>query len=77
MLVQQVLHAMNTESLPSGAGKQHGTVPSRWLVQPGCQHGTGGLGEGDTAFFTPLANHAHVRAGASDQVLAFASGHLG
>jgi len=35
MLVQQVLHAVDAEPFPFGAGKQHIVVTSLWLPQPG------------------------------------------
>jgi len=64
MLVQQVLHAMDTEPFPSGAGKQHTLVTALWLSQSGFQHGACGIGQGYAAFFTPLADDPHVSTGA-------------
>ena len=63
MLVQHVLHAMDTEPFTSGAGKQHIFVTALWLSQPGFQHSSRGFGQGYAAFLAPLADYPHVSAG--------------
>jgi len=55
-LIQQVLHAMDTELFASGAGKQHLIVTSWWFLQPGLQYRACGFGQGYTAFFPPLSD---------------------
>ena len=68
---------MDAETFTLGAGKQHVTVASLRLSQPGFHDGECGFGDGCAAFFAPLADDAHVSAGSEDEVLAFEPGHLG
>ena len=77
MLVQQVLHAVDAESFPLGAGKQQIAVTSLWLSQPGFQDGECRFSDGRTPFLASLADDAYVSAGSEDEVLAFEPGHLG
>ena len=76
MLVQQVLHAVDAESLTSGVGKQDVSITSWWLTQPGLQDNEGGSGDGRTAFFAPLSNYPDVGTGSQNDVLTLESGHL-
>jgi hypothetical protein len=76
MLVQQVLYAVDAETLAFGVGKQNVSVTSLWLTQPGFQDDKAGSGDGRTAFFAPLSNYPHVGTGSQDDVLALESGHL-
>ena len=66
MLVQQVLHTVDAEPFPSGAGEQDVSVTSLGLTQPGLQDNEGGSGEGRTAFFAPLSNYPHVGTGSQN-----------
>ena len=77
MLGQQVLHAVDAEALPLGAGKEQVAVTALRFPQPSLQHGACGLGKGCTAFFAALADHAHVGAGPEAEVLAVEPGHFG
>src|SRR5208283_1697752 len=76
MLVQQVLHAVDAESLTSGVGKQDVSITSWWLPQPGLQDNEGRSGDGRTAFFAPLSHDPHMGTGSQNDVLTLESGHL-
>ena len=69
MFVQQVLHAMDAETLTFGIGKQYVVVPSLRLSHPGFQHGEGRLGNGCTASLASFADHLDVRTRAKDEAL--------
>ena len=55
---------MHAETFTPGAGKEHVAITPLWFAQPGLQDGENGFGDGCTAFFAALANHAHVGADA-------------
>ena len=77
MLVQQVLHPVDSQSLTFGAGKEH-VLGAAWrLAQPGLQHGTGGFGQRRTAFLATLADDPQVSTASRDEVLSFEPGHFG
>ena len=71
MLIQQVLHAMNTEPLPSGAGKQNIIFTALRLTKPGFQHLACRFGQRYTPLLATLADDTHVSASFKDKVLTF------
>ena len=77
MLVEQVLHTVDAETFTFSAGKQHLSLTSLRLSQPGFQNGECGFGNGCTAFLAALADYPHVSAGSEDQIFAFEPSHLG
>src|SRR5215469_6567981 len=76
MLVQQVLDAVDGETLTSGIGKQNVFVTSWRFPQPGFQHRSRGSSDGCTAFLTSLFDYVHVGAGSQDEILSSKRPHL-
>jgi hypothetical protein len=77
MLVQHVLHAMDTQTFAFGAGKQDLPVATLSLTQPGGQDSLRRLGHWCTALLAAFADDVHVRPCSEDEVLALETGHLG
>ena len=77
MLVQQILHAMNGQSLASGAGKEHILNAAGWLAQPSLQNGTSRLRQWRTALFATLSYDPQVSAVSRDNVPSLEPGDFG
>jgi hypothetical protein len=71
MLAQQVLHAVNTQSLTHGVWKEHASITPLRLPEPSVQHGDSGFGQWRTAFLAAFADDAHTSARSKDEVFAF------
>ena len=71
MLIQQVLHAMNTELFASGAGKQNIVFTALRLTKPGFQHLACRIGQRYTPFLATFADDTHMSARFKDKVLTF------
>ena len=76
MLGQQVLHAVDAETVAPGAGKEHVAVTALRFSKPGFQHGMCGFGERCATFFAALADQAQVSARPDDEVCALEAGHF-
>ena len=76
MLVQQVLHAMDSEASAPGAGKQYLAAASLRLAQPSFYHSERRFGDRGAAFLSPLADYTYVSTSPEDQILACETGHL-
>jgi len=76
MLGQQVLHVVEAETFPLGAGKEPVALTTLRFSKPGFQHVECGLGKRCAAFFAALADHAQVSASPNDEVRGFESGHF-
>ena len=77
MLVQQVLHTVDTETFTFEVGEEHLSVTSLRLTQPAFQNGECGSGDWRTTLLTALSNYPHVSAGPENNVLTFEPGNLG
>src|SRR5438445_3165749 len=77
MLVQQILHAMDGETVAHSTGEQHIPITALRLTQPSFHYSACGSGKRRAAFLAPLAHDAHVSTGAEYDVVAGEPGHLG
>ena len=76
MLGQQVLDAVDAETIAPGVREEHVAVAASRFSEPGFQHGKCGFGKRCAAFFAALADQTQVSARSDDEILAFEACHF-
>ena len=76
MLGQQVLDAVDAETIAPGVREEHVAVTALRFSKPGFQHGKRGFGKRCAALFAALADQSQMSAGPDDEILAFEACHF-